>query len=194
MSLDEDRNFIESFILYGNRKSFNNIVGKYKKTIFNLCFNMLYNFEDAEDCAQEVFVKVFKNLKGFKFKSNFSTWLYRIAINTCKNKLNSIEYRLKKKQFAGKKDDPPGNDDFLHIADNTLDILNKIEIDEENVLIREAIEKLPVIKKTLIILRDIESKSYEEISVITRLKIGTVKSKLSRAREDLKRYLKGILE
>jgi RNA polymerase sigma-70 factor, ECF subfamily len=190
MSFDEDRILIENILKNEDRISFEKLISKYKKMVFNLCYSLLYNREDAEDCAQDVFVKVFNNLKGLQFKSGFSTWLYRIAINVCKNKQNSLEYRLRKKQ----KDNIEDKDCFYDIKDNSENTAIKVEIEEENNLIRKIIANLPLEKRTLIILRDIENRSYEEITEITGMKIGTVKSGLARARKYLKIQLKEVLE
>ena len=85
----EDAALIRAFQA-GNRSAFDQLVVKYKDRLFNLCFWVLGDYHDANDSAQETFIKVFRSLKGFRFESAFSTWLYRIAINTCKNKLKSL--------------------------------------------------------------------------------------------------------
>jgi len=90
---DEDTVSIKSF-LAGDKKTFDKLVLKYQDRVFNLCYRFLGDYEEANDSAQETFIKVYNSLKNFRFESAFSTWLYRIAVNTCKNKLSSLKFRL----------------------------------------------------------------------------------------------------
>ena len=92
----EDAALVKAFQA-GNKASFDELVLRHKDRLFNLCFRFLGDYQEANDSAQEVFVKIYRSLKGFRLESAFSTWLYRIAVNTCKNKLKSSEYRHKKK-------------------------------------------------------------------------------------------------
>ena len=185
---------IQAFIT-GDNSAFDKLVIKYKNMVFNLCYRILNNYEDAQDCAQEVFIKVYNNSKNFKFKSAFSTWLYRITVNTCKNKLNSLEYRFKKKRVFLEKHGNPGENSYsIPITDNSSSPDEIIKLKETEKLIQKAIGILPEKQKILVVLRDIEGKSYEEIVTITGFKLGTVKSKLSRAREILRKKLKGVIQ
>ncbi len=191
----EDYDLIKAFL--GNDKSaFNRLVLKYKDMVFNLCFRLLGDYDEANDCAQETFIKVFNNLNQFKFKSGFSTWLYRITINTCKNEFSSFGYRMKKKTMRL---DNPGNnreaweeDCRIDISDNLYDPALVYEKKEKEILIQEAIDSLKGKEKILVVLCDIEGKSYEEIADITGVNIGTVKSRLARARQELRDKLKGV--
>ena len=97
-SLEEDSRLIKSF-MKNNIKSFDKIVLKYQDMVFNLCFQIVRDYDDAGDCAQETFIKVYKNIDKFRFESNFSTWLYRIAVNTCKNRVTSTKFKLNKKML-----------------------------------------------------------------------------------------------
>lgn len=184
------KNLIALF-LDGEKQAFDKLVLKYKNMIYNLCFRILNNQEDAEDCFQETFIKVFKSLNSFQFKSAFSTWLYRIAINTCKNKVSSLEYKVRK-LFNGNKNDC--NSNYDEIKDTAKGSFEKIAARQTEESILKAITALDPEKRILITLKDIEDKSYEEIKDITGLKIGTIKSKLFRTREELKVKLKGKLE
>ena len=98
-SSGEDTELIKAF-QKGNRSAFDRLVLKHKEKIFNLCYWFLQDYEEANDMAQEAFIKAFKSLKKFRFQSAFSTWLYRIAVNTCKNRLKSSEYRHKKRTIS----------------------------------------------------------------------------------------------
>lgn len=193
MSKEEDILLINQFI-NGNISTFDKLVHKYKNIVFNLCFKILYNYEDAEDCSQEVFIKVYNAIKTFKFNSSFKTWLYTIALNTCRNRLKSLEYRFRKNKISLNTNiNPAGNPIEIHIPDNSYspnDSLNNKEMENS---ILKTINSLPDKYKILVILKDVEEKSYDEIVTMTGLKIGTVKSILFRAREKLRVKLKGII-
>ena len=80
----------------GNERSFDELVLRYQDMVFRVCYRFIGNYEEANDCAQDTFVKVYKALGSFRFSSSFSTWLYRIAVNTCKNTLSSTRFRRRK--------------------------------------------------------------------------------------------------
>lgn len=180
-------------VLDNEKSAFNSLVLKYKDMVFNLCYRLLGDYDEANDCAQDIFIKVFNNLKTFKFQSAFSTWLYRIAVNTCKNHISSLGYRMKKKSVSL---DNPGNvyqsaGSFSRdSASNPEEVYEKKE--RENIILK-AIDSLANKEKILVVLRDIEGKSYEEIVVVTGLKLGTVKSKLARARQELREMIRGVI-
>ena len=192
-SRKDDCKLIESFQA-GKAKAFDKLVVKYKDMVFNLCFQILGDYDEANDSAQETFIKVYKNINKFRFESSFSTWLYRIAVNTCKNRVTSSKYKLKKKML--RIDNPgPGNPgtERIEIKDNSYSPDKLYEKNEKKKAIHDAIDSLPGKLKVLVILRDIEGKSYEEISEITGIKLGTVKSSLARARRNLREKLKGVI-
>jgi len=173
-------------------RSFDRLVIKYKDTVFNLCFKILNDYDDADDCSQETFMKVYGNLKSFRFQSSFLTWLYRIAVNTCRNRLSSAQSRMNRTSVRiGNPAD--GDSDPVDIGDRSYDPGIILEKNEQKQQIHEAIELLPHDLKVLIILRDLEGKTYEDISEITRVTIGTVKSRLARARNQLRDKLRGVL-
>ncbi|PJA98531.1 MAG: RNA polymerase subunit sigma-70 [Ignavibacteriales bacterium CG_4_9_14_3_um_filter_30_11] len=126
-----------------------------------------------DDIAQDVFVKIYKNLKHFRYESQFSTWVYRITINKCKDHLRKLKIRRM----------------FLPISDNfeKEDIINNhTETANTNEIVRNAISKLPEKLKIPLLLKDIEGFSYQEIADSVQCEIGTVKSRIFRAREKLK--------
>lgn len=189
----EDAALVRAFQA-GDKASFDELVLKHKDRLFNLCFRFLGNYQEANDSAQEVFVKVYRSLKRFRFESAFSTWLYRIAVNTCKNKLRSSEYRHKKKMVH--LDNPgilEGGTGALEIRDETQSPLLELEKKERLNLIRRAIDSLPAEQKMVVVLRDIAELSYEDIAHITGDSLGTVKSRLSRARLDLRKKLVKVI-
>jgi len=177
----------------GDKRAFDDLVLRHKDKIFNLCYWYFQDTQEANEQAQEIFIKIFKALNKFRFESAFSTWLHRIAINTCKNRIKSLEYRFRKKT------DSMDNPDFADHGNPGEKLTNgrdlpdtALEKKERTRLVQKAIQALPEMKKTMIILRDIDGLSYEEIAAVTGLNPGTVKSKLARARDDLKNRLRGV--
>jgi RNA polymerase sigma-70 factor (ECF subfamily) len=188
-SYNEDNDLIGAFQA-GDKSAFDDLVRKHQDRIFNLCYWLLGDYQEANDCAQDTFIKIFRNLVKFRFESTFLTWAHRIAVNTCKNRLKSFHYRFSRK--LARRDNSgrsPGSVDA--IADETGSPEMALEKKERRYLIRRAINALPAEKKTVVVLRDIQGLSYEEIVKITGLKPGTLKSKLARARQDLKSKLSG---
>ncbi len=187
----ESIQLIKAF-LEDDKNAFDQLILLRKNMVFNLCYRFLGNYEDADDCAQEVFFKVYRSLNTFRFESNFTTWLYRIAVNTCKNKLNSLDYRLRFKKMRINNRRPTEEDpQSVDVGDETYSPELSLKHKEISRLIQEAVNKLPTPQRMVVILRDMEGRSYEEIVEITGFKIGTVKSKLSRARQELRERLRG---
>ena len=165
----------------GKKSAFDDLVRLFQKPIFNLAFRMVNNYEAAQDVTQEVFMKVFRSLSQFKGESLFSTWLYAIAVNTCRNQRQAAQRKsfieVRGGEFAesgqGGKDlmvDPaPGPDTYVERNDTRQAIQNVIAgLSEEFA--------------TVIILRDIQDMSYEQIAEVLGCSLGTVKSRISRAR------------
>lgn len=157
--------------------AFEKLILTYETKIYNLCFYILKNKEDALDAAQEVCIKIYKSISKFKGDSKFSTWVYRITYNTC------MDYVKKRK------DDIP-YDDFINSESNEDNKIDEIiESRELKLEIRNCIMKMNEDFRTIVILRDIDGLSYQEIAGILSIEVGTVKSRLSRARETLKNEL-----
>jgi RNA polymerase sigma-70 factor (ECF subfamily) len=192
VDLERESARLAKLSLAGDRGAFDRLIMLHKSKVFNLCFRLLGDYDDADDCAQEVFIKVSRALKNYRFESRFSTWLYRVTVNTCKNKFRSRDYRLRSKKVRIDTVIPMEDNEKIVDIENgagspATELLRK-EIDR---LIQKAIDALPPKQKLVVVLRDIEGKSYEEIVGITGFKLGTVKSKLSRARQQLREALQG---
>lgn len=178
----------------GKDAAFDTLVLRHKDKVFNLCYWFLGDYHEANDAAQETFIKVFRSLKTFRLESAFSTWLYRIAVNTCKNRLKSSEFSQRKRTIrldnpGVSKETPPS----MEIADESQSPMIQLERKERWVLIKRAIDSLPPEQKAVVALRDIEGLSYDEIAQITGFNLGTVKSKLARARLGLRDKLRGVI-
>jgi len=155
----------------GDIAAFEELVQTSQRKIYNLCYSMMGNAQDAEDMAQEAIIKSWRALKGFRGTSQFSTWLYRIAVNTCRDKLRS--YKASFVSIEEMKDFGMDlSSDEQPFAERTA------SIDEIN----EIINQLPPDMKTILVLRDIEDFSYEQIAGILKCSLGTVRSRLHRAR------------
>ena len=169
----------------GDIDAFEEVIAKYEKRVFSLIYNMLKNDNDIEDIAQEVFVKVYRNIHKFKGNSSLYTWIYRITTNLCLDymkKQKSVIYIDEKLQL----DD--GEVEFQIPCEEKL----QDELYEEKEIKRKlekCIAKLPDKQRVMIVLRDIKGFSYEEISDILEMKLGTVKSQINRARLKLKELL-----
>lgn len=178
----------------GEREAFDRLVLRYQDRIVNLCFRMLADRDEALDCAQETFVKAFRGLGGFQFRSGFSTWLYAIAANTCRNRLASLEHRVKSRTLpldpsARSADGAVGMD----LEDPSPSPLAQLTAKERDHLVQEAVRSLSADHRTVVVLRDVEGLAYDEIAEITGYNLGTVKSKLARARQQLRERLKGVI-
>ncbi len=170
--------------------AFNEMVRLYGDKVFNLVYRMIGNRAEAEDVAQEVFVTVFKSIDTFRSEAKLSTWLLRIASNHCKNR---IKYLARRTTSPGGLDGEPEEamaDRGRALVQGHIDrpdaLLEAAELEE---LMQNAVAALDEEHRLLIVLRDVEELSYQEITDITGLAEGTVKSRLHRARMALKDLL-----
>jgi RNA polymerase sigma-70 factor (ECF subfamily) len=183
-------------VLANHPGAFSELMRKHQNSVYNLCYRMLNHYEDAADCAQETFIKAYRSLKKFRFESSFGVWLYRIAINTCKNRLSSAEYRHRGRLTVYDPDMKERREvsiDEMEIKDEANSPEQLFEQKQVQQHVLEAIAALPYQFRVLVILCDLECRSYEEIAKITGLKLGTVKSKLARARQQLRVRLEGVI-
>jgi RNA polymerase sigma-70 factor (ECF subfamily) len=165
---------------YGNSdlSLFEELVRKYQDRVYNLCRYMLRDPQDAQDAAQDVFLKAYKGLKNFRPEASLYTWLYRIAVNTC------LDYKRKARRDALKNEPLP--EDLPWTEPFPAELYESLENTEA---IQVALQKLPEKLRAAIVLREIEGLSYEEIADVLHASVGTVKSRISRAREELHRLL-----
>lgn len=170
----------------GDSLAFETLVVRYQRQIFSLIHRMTNNPEVVEDLAQDVFISAFKAIGEFKGNSSFFTWLYRIAINKCKNYLTSL--KGSPIPLGDKRSE--GENFLLDIADRRTNPQTALLAGELLEQIDEALESLPEDQKMALILYDLEGLSYQEIAEILHCPIGTVRSRLARARLTLKEKLK----
>jgi len=174
----------------GDGKAYDELISLYKDAVHGIIFRMVRNQQEAEDLTQEAFIKAYNSINSFNEEYAFSTWLFKIATNNCidffrKRKLRtqSMDQSIRYKDDEIKQEYP----DPERTADKEL------LASEKTMLIRDAIEQLPEKYRTAIMLRHTEEKSYEEIAQLLELPLGTVKARIFRAREMLKKSLKDIL-
>lgn len=175
----------------GEQQAFTLLVRKYQNRVANILTRYVRNSGDIADVTQEVFIKVHKSLPSFRGDSAFYTWLYRITVNTAKNYLTSQSRRPPASDIDALEADSYDGSDALKEADSPESILRSEEIKR---VIMETIDKLPAELKAAITLRELEGMSYDEIAKIEDCPIGTVRSRIFRARDAIDQQLAPLLE
>ena len=172
-----------------DERAFNEIVRLYQGRVYHIARAMLHDDAEAEDVAQEVFVTVFKNISKFRGDSKLSTWIHRITTNHSLNRLKFLKRRGRgaKREFDELALRDAAESATMNNATHLPRPDHMIEGRQMEAMIQRALAELSEEQKTLVILRDIENMSYEEIRDITGLAAGTVKSRLHRARQALQR-------
>lgn len=175
--LDDDFSLIKRFI-DGEESVFGELIKRHKDKVRNIIYITLTNSDLVDDIAQEVFITIYKNLKNFRFESQFTTWIYRITINKCKDHLRKKNIRKIFLPLKEEEEEP---------------IFESINEDSDiRQIVRDAIASLPDKLRIPLVLKDIEGFSYQEIAEATQCEIGTVKSRIFRARESLKKVLQPL--
>jgi RNA polymerase sigma-70 factor (ECF subfamily) len=178
----------------GDEKAFAEIVLHRQKKVFNIAYRMLGNSEEAKDLAQEVFISVYESIKDLKEEIKFDAWLTQITLNHCRNRWKY----LKRRQYfnSDSLDDPIETEDgsvpraIYDPSDNPEVLLEKKMVQQ---LIQRGLLKLKEDQRELLVLRDLQGYSYEEMGETLGLPEGTIKSRLHRARMDLKEVLEGSI-
>jgi RNA polymerase sigma-70 factor (ECF subfamily) len=173
----DDRQLIAAFNA-GRREAFDVIVGRHQRAVYQLCYRFVGNHEDAADLAQDVFVRAFKGLKNFKGDSALGTWLYRVGVNACLNRV------------AVKRPDMEPIDAVQRADTRATDPLAQIVRDERAATVRRAIEQLPPKQRATLMLRIYHELSHEEIARALDSTVGAVKANFFHALGNLRRILK----
>jgi len=190
---DEDLEFV-ALCQEGDVDAFEVLVQRHQKRMLNIAYRIMGSYDEACEIVQEAFVSAYKNIKGFKGKAKFATWLYTICVNLSRNRLRQIRTRLHREPYsvgnpipvadgevAG---DPPASDPSP---------LEQLEVRDVRQKVQGCINALDAEFREVLILRDIQGFSYDEISAMLKLAEGTIKSRLFRAREAVKDCLKGVM-
>lgn len=165
----------------GDTEAFELLISRHQKYIYNIALKYMKDPDDAYDISQEVLIKIFKNIEKFNMNSKFSTWIYRIAVNTCKDAL-----RKKKEDVISINDEKSYVD---AVEDNREAPERKLYKKEINQSIANALDELSVTYKEAIVLCDINGFSYQEIANILEIPVGTVRSRINRGRKKLRKIL-----
>ena len=173
--MTDEKQFLEQ-ALAGDKTAFGQLVDLHKDKVINIAYKLSNNYEAAQDIAQEAFIKVYTKLSSFKKEASFTTWLYRITYNTACNYLRKNKVKT------------------LFLNEEILES-QKVTPEEAELkdIVNEAVESLPLKLKSVIVLRDYEGLSYKEIAEVIKRPIGTVESRLARARAKLKELLEGYV-
>jgi RNA polymerase sigma-70 factor (ECF subfamily) len=175
--------------LQGDLQAFEELVLGYQSKVYALTYRYMGNEEDAYDMFQETFIKAYRSLPTFKGQSSFGTWIYRIASNVCLDELRRRKRRIPTLSLDEPATTLDGNELEVEIADTSYSIDILYEQKELSSSIQEVLDQMKKEHKTAIILRDILDLSYEEMAKVMGCSMGTVKSRLSRARNILKEKL-----
>ena len=172
----------------GDTSAFGEIVNKYQDKVYNLCRHMLGNAADAEDAAQDVFLKAYQALPKFQPEASLYTWLYRIATNTCID-------RRKKPIFESLFGDSGEGERLVHDRASDAPSPEKLyQSKQTGQALKEGLGRLSPKLQAIIILKEIEELSYEEIADTLEISMGTVKSRIARARDELQKLMQEFRE
>lgn len=177
------------------RPSFEELFERYRTLVFQLCYRIVGDREEALDVSQEVFLAIYRKMDHFRGDSSPKTWIYRIAINRAANRCRWWS-RLRRRGTVSL-DEHLSAESARSIAD-TIESQGRspeqsLLVEEERAQIERSLSSLPVQQRVAVIMRDIEGLSYEEIAETMEVSLGTVKSRIARGREELKRRLNGVL-
>jgi RNA polymerase sigma-70 factor, ECF subfamily len=178
-----DEDLVQQF-QEGNKDAFRLLVERNQDKVRSIVLYTLNRDDLVDDVAQDIFIKVYRALDDFRFDSKFYTWLYRIAVNTCRDELRKRRW----KKFISLNSSPRTGEP-IHLRELT----SEHTYDDFKDAVHTALKKLPARHREIIVLKDIEDHTYEEIADILRCELGTVKSRLSRARAVLRKLLEPFI-
>ena len=188
--MEVDKRLIEGCKKY-DKYSFIELYKLYEKYLYSLCFSYVQNSQDALDLVQEIYIKIFKNISSFETHKPFHPWIRKIAVNTCLNFRRTIKNNIISMNISISDDDEIALEDTLVSEENVLqDVVNS----ETKSLIKKYLKEIPEEYRIVIILRYYEDLSYNEISELINMPLGTVKTKIYRGKAMLRKKLKNIME
>jgi RNA polymerase sigma-70 factor, ECF subfamily len=176
----------------GDVEAFEQLIEGCQKKVFNIALRMIGNYEDASELAQEVFIKIFKSIKNFREDSLFSTWVYKVTTNICIDELR----RRKNRKVISLDEEIITQDGSISRQVEDLSPTPQMQVEKKELkkIVNEAIKELSEEHRAMIIMREIQGFSYEEIAQILKCPEGTVKSRINRARNQLRQILKDEME
>lgn len=176
----------------GNEDAYTRLIAQYHQAIYNLVYRILDDPTDASDTTQEVFIKVFRGMSSFHCESSLKTWMYRIAIHEASNRRRwFFRHKVQELSIEPVQDDREGyssslRDSLVDAAESPFETVSRGQV---RARVEQVLQELPEHYRTAVVLRDIEDLSYNEIATITETSLGTVKSRLVRGREALRKRL-----
>ncbi len=176
----------------GDRSAFAHLVDRHRVSVFNLTFRIVGNREDAEEAAQDVFVRVYKSLDRFRGDARFATWLYRIAVNVSLSAARRSRRSVSTTSLSESEDAEDGLP--MQIPDTSANPAERFEQAEFSAQVRNLVSALPPIYSAVISMYHMQSLSYDEIADVLELPIGTVKARLFRARAALRNLVGQSME
>ena len=182
----EQEYLIVQRVLEGDTNAVEELVLEYEKKVYNVALRMLNNSEDAADMTQEAFIKAYNSLSGFRGDSKFSVWLTRIVSNLC---LDFLRSRNRRPTVSLSMEDEDGEDVQLDIADTSQSPEQLLERSLTRESVRRGLQSLPEDYREILLLREIQGLSYDEIAAALDIEVGTVKSRIFRGRKKLCDYL-----
>jgi RNA polymerase sigma factor (sigma-70 family) len=180
MDRSEERRIIEK-VLKGDTNAFEAIVSEHERLVYNIALKMLQSPEDAQDAVQETFIKAYQSLGAFRGESKLSVWLYRLASNVCIDMLR--KRRVQTVSLSAEDED--GGEQALELPDERFSPEAELEKKELRRAVREGLGELGDDYRQVLVMREVAGLSYNEIAEATRLDLGTVKSRIFRARKKL---------
>ena len=179
----------------GERSAFDQLVVRHQDKVFNMSYRILGDREEALDCSQEIFLSAYRGLGRFDDRARFGTWLYRITVNRCRDQIRRRGFRKYTRPVSLDASGPDEESDgALEPAARESTPLERASTGERTALVNTALQELPEDAREILLLRDLQGLSYEEVAEILEVPIGTVRSRLSRARGLLRERLLPILE
>jgi RNA polymerase sigma-70 factor (ECF subfamily) len=175
----------------GSETAFDWLVTHYHAPVYNLILGMLGDTSDAADGSQEVFLKAFRGIRNFRQGSSLKTWLYRIAIREALNHKRWFKRHLQKNVSIDA--EPEGGQAYIEVEDLGATPFEQLAAQEIKVAVQGALQQVPDVFRSAVILRDLEGLSYEEVAEVLECSIGTVKSRILRGRRALKEILEPLL-
>lgn len=177
----------------GSDAAFDQLVSYYQGPVYSLLYSMLGNAADASDAAQEVFLKAFRGIRGFRRGSSLKTWLYRIAVREALNQ-RRWWWRHRRQQVSLDATDEVTGLPALELENEEASPFDQMASRELQEVVHEALAKVPAVFRTAVILRDLEGFAYEEVAELLDVSVGTVKSRIVRGRHALRKLLAPWLE
>lgn len=177
----------------GSEEAYEALIERYQQPVFNLVYRLLEDPGDASDVVQEVFFKVFRNVNSFRGGSSLRTWIYRIAVNEAHNHRRWFS-RHRRNQVGLESEEENVRNWQDVFSDNSRSAFDLVSDSETRAIVEQALAEVNPLFRAAVVLRDLEEMSYEEIAEVLQVSLGTVKSRILRGREALRKNLEGRVE